>query len=163
MHCFCQDYCLMENNAQESLDGHAIPTTPLLLHGSHWIRWCHYWTRRHSSRNSSSPAGLLACQPCFFIMNISSRGYPCTVRSKLNKFEHNWGGGVLYSEVQVEQLWTCPVGDSYIEREGEERGRVDACMVSSKALWVMVTWDSLWIEWQTLLKTLPSHIFISRR
>ena len=36
------------------------------------------------------------------------RGDPCTVRSNLNKFEHVLTGvGALYSEVHVEQIWTC--------------------------------------------------------
>ena len=64
-----------------------------------------------------------------------------------------WGGmGVLYIEVQVEQVWTClggtypRVGQGPVQtREGKTgalygRGRGGPWMVRSNALWVIVTW-----------------------
>ena len=39
-------------------------------------------------------------------------GGPCTMRSKLDKFEYVWGS--LYSEIQVEQVWTC-VGRGWLQ------------------------------------------------
>ena len=62
----------------------------------------------------------------------TGRGYSCTVRSKLNKFEHV-GVGCLYDEVQY------IMGNGHIGRGGVPP-----------------------MKRQTRLKTLPSHNFVGR-
>ena len=50
-------------------------------------------------------------------------GIPYTVRSKFNKFEHVPGRGILYSEVQVQEVWTCLEGKSLYSEVGAGFGQ----------------------------------------
>ena len=76
------------------------------------------------------------------------RGGPCIVRSMLNKYERA-GGGSLYGEVQVEQVWTCP-------REGSPYDEAQLIMGNGHM-------GLLWTDRHTWLKALLSHNFLSGR
>ena len=77
-----------------------------------WIANCNF---KKKKQEESIPE---RCQPltCELYMIHNEQvwkcpGGPCTMRSKLNKFEYVWGS--LYSEIQVEQVWTC-VGRAWL-------------------------------------------------
>ena len=83
-----------------------------------------------------------------------SRGGPCRVRSKLNRFEHVHGAG-----------WEVPVQGAGLGM-GLYRGDGGPYMVRSIASWVIVIWGppsvDIMTDRQMRLKTLPSRNFAGR-
>ena len=85
-------------------------------------------------------------------MSLAER--PCTLRSRLSKFEHAWGLG----PVGQDQKGLCTVRP-YVLGTGAWGGSVYSevpclgaqghgipCTVRSNAPWVMVTWDPMWTD-----------------
>ena len=71
-----------------------------------------------------------------------------SVRMPTARFPTVCGRVFLYSEMQIEQVWTCPAdGARALDREGDETVAGVLCIP--------------WIELQTRLKTLPSCNFIT--
>ena len=75
---------------------------------------------------------------------LGGGGGSCTVRSKMNKFEHVWGRGFLYSEVQDEQVWTC-LGEGVPVQWGPRWTSLD------------MSWGGVPVQWGSSWKSLNKY------